>query len=414
MADSNDSFSIKLVATCQRCGEPIRSSDSAEVSADRSTSGSTGSSISNDGRSMAFCASCRAARKVDAEDDADDAADDAADFAAGVRTNRAADPAADPVADPAADPVADPVKPDSSTRREPISDEDVPAHYEILDAIPGCQHGKAYLVHDKNLDARFVLRFVTIGVARLTGGLPIETVANLLVQQNHPHLTTVYDWMTHTSKNYMVLDPPAPRNLETIIKTEGFLDLPRAIDIFIQVCEALEELHKSGIVHGHLRPSSIGVVTQSNVDSVKVTNFSIANMTSNNIDQPLKISRNYTCNDVFYMSPEELRGEFPSIPADIYSLGCVMFHSITGKPVYRARTVQEVKDLHLDVTPAKFRRRYEIPPNVELVVLRMLDPVPANRYKTAKAIRRDLERLRDNKPPILEDKWKSFMTFFGQ
>ena len=244
--------------------------------------------------------------------------------------------------------------------------EDVPDIYEVVESVPECIHGKAFIVYDKHLNTRFVLRFVSIGVARLTGGLPIETVANLLVQLNHPHLTTVYDWKNHKSKNYLILDPPAAKNLETIIQHEGFLDLPRAIDVFIQVCEALEQLHKINVVHGHIRPRSIGIVEQSKlVDTVKVTNFSITSVASNNTEQPLKVSRNYTCNDIFYMSPEELRGDVPSIGADIYSLGCVIFHSITGKPVYRGRTVEEVRAMHLDPKPAEFKRRYEVPPHVE-------------------------------------------------
>jgi serine/threonine-protein kinase len=296
-----------------------------------------------------------------------------------------------------------------------LADEDVPGHYKILEQIPTCVHGKAFIVHDTHMEARLLLRFVTIGVARLTGGLPIETVANLLVVQNHPHLTTVYDWKNHNSKNYLILDPPAPKNIETIIQNEGFLDLPRAIDIFIQVCEALEELHKINVVHGHIRPRSIGLLEQSNaVDTVKVTNFSITTVSSNDTEQPLKVSRNYTCNDIFYMSPEELRGEFPSISSDIYSLGCVIFHSITGKPVFRGRTVDEVRNLHLDPKPAEFKRRYEIPAHVEQVVLKMLETDPALRYKSIKGVRRDLERLRDNRAPLLEDKWKTWMTFLGQ
>jgi len=366
---------MKLIATCESCGEPI---------------GSSGEQPQGAGKAL-LCAKCRASKLVDDEDDAD--------FGG-----------ADSGSEPAAAP-----PPPRLVSDVPLSDPDVPDNYEILEVLSECQHGKGFLVRDKNLDAKFVLRFVTIGVARLTGGLPIETVASLLCQQNHPHISTVYDWRTDLSKNCLVLDPPAERNLQTIIQNEGFLDLPRALDIFIQVCEALEDLHKVSVVHGHLRPRSIGIVESENkIDTVKVTNFSIANLVANNVEQPLKISRNYTCNDVFYMSPEELRDEVPSIPADIYSLGCVMFHSITGKPVYRARTVQEVKTQHLDVSPAKFRRRYEIPPDVELVVLRMLEPEPAKRYKNVRSIRRDLERLRDSKPPLLEDRWKTIFAFFGQ
>lgn len=377
MSDSNNSPKIKLIATCLECGEPVGVSD---------------------GRDESLCAKCFADKMLDAETQTEfESASE------GQLQSQSPSASESPSPSPSPSP------------SQPLHDDDVPGNYQILELIPTCLHGKAFIVHDKHVDARFLLRFVSIGVARLTGGLPIETVANLLVQQNHPHLSAVYDWQNHNSKNYLILDPPPPKNLETIIQNEGFLDLPRAIDVFIQVCEALEELHKISVVHGHIRPRSIGVVEQSKtVDTVKVTNFSITSVSSNNIEQPLKISRNYTCNDVFYMSPEELRGDIPSISSDIYSLGCVIFHSITGKPVYRGRTVDEVRNLHLDPKPAEFRRRYEIPPNVEQVVIKMLEHDPAMRYRTIRGVRRDLERLRDNKAPLLEDKWKTWMTFLGQ
>lgn len=393
MDNSNNSPSIKLVATCQRCGLPI------------------GTSTDSSKSKKTLCAKCLAAEEMDEEDDEVD------EPPIVIKTNVSKDRQTDSAQSSAKETDQKSIAGAAETRepKEPIVDPDVPDHYEILEAFVECQNGKGYLVHDKTLDTKLTLRFVTIGVARLTGGLPIETVAQLLSQQTHPHLATVYDWRTDLKTNCMILDAPTERSIETIIKKEGFLDLPRAIDIFIQVCEGLEELHKVNVVHGHIRPRTLGIVESKNgIDTAKVTNFSISNVFSNNLEQPLKISRNYTCNDVFYMSPEELRGEPPSIPSDIYSLGCVIFHAITGKPVYRARTVQEVKDQHLDPTPARFRRRYEIPPHVEAVVLHMIETDPVKRYKDAKSIRRDLERLRDSKEPILEDKWKRFLSYFGQ
>ncbi len=385
MAENSDNTpSIKLVATCRRCGLPLGASNDSPSS-------------------KQICSKCLEAQALDEEDDE---ADEAPIILKTNVSKKSAESNESADSKP---------QPETSRKAEPIIDPDVPDQYEILDVFPECQHGKGYLVHDKVLDTKLTVRFVTIGVARSTGGLPIETVAQLLMQQTHPHLATVYDWRTDMKTNCMILDGPTPRSVETIIKTEGFLDLPRAIEIFIQVCEGLEELHKVNVVHGHIRPRTLGIVESKNgIDTAKVTNFSISNVFANNIEQPLKISRNYTCNDVFYMSPEELRGETPSISADIYSLGCVMFHAITGKPVYRARTVQEVQDQHLDPTPAKFRRRYEIPPHVESVVLHMIETDPTKRYKDAKSIRRDLERIRDDKEPILEDKWKRFLSYFGQ
>src|SRR5579885_1282743 len=214
-----------------------------------------------------------------------------------------------------------------------IIDPELPDNYEILEVFEQCQHGRAYKIRDKNLEKVLIARFVTAGVARLTGGLSIETAAQLLTQINHPHLLTVYDWRTDLKTNCLIMDNAPETSVETIIAKEGFFDLPRAFDVFIQACEGLEELHKQRLVHGFVRPRTIrlAVTSDSKLDAVKVMSFSVTNVFSNNIDQPLKIGRNYTCNDAFYMSPEELNGALPTVSGDIYSLGCVIFHAITGK-----------------------------------------------------------------------------------
>lgn len=302
----------------------------------------------------------------------------------------------------------------SQVEAKPLHDPDVPVEYEIIAKFADCKNGRAYRVRDKSLGKELIIRFFTAGVARSTGGLPIESVARLLVAQNHPNLQTVYDWLPERGTNCLILDTVPEITVESVIKNEGFFDLGRAIDIFIEVCEGIEELHKQGMIHGFIRPRTIGIsVSDTGVDTAKVTNFSITNAYSNVLDQPLKIGRNYTCHDSFYMSPEEIDGKVVDQASDVYSLGCVLFHAITGKPVYRGKEVRDVLEQHLGSAPARFRKRYEIPENVESVVLHMLEKEPLARYKSIRSVRVDLQRIRDKKQPIIENIWRKFFGMLG-
>lgn len=388
MGDAEGSEFVKLVATCVNCGARLEAAhDDSLANRDPANQQSENEQSANqrpeNQRPSNLCAQCSADGLNDGgEANGDDESED----------DRSTLAPAD----------------------KPLHDPDVPEEYEIIAKFADCKNGRAYRVRDKSLGKELIIRFFTAGVARSTGGLPIESVARLLVAQNHPNLQTVYNWLPERGTNCLILDTVPEITVESVIKNEGFFDLGRAIDIFIEVCEGIEELHKQGMIHGFIRPRTIGIsVSDTGVDTAKVTNFSIANAYSNVLDQPLKIGRNYTCHDSFYMSPEEIDGKVVDRASDVYSLGCVLFHAITGKPVYRGKEVRDVLEQHLGSAPARFRKRYEIPENVESVVLHMLEKDPLARYKSIRSVRVDLQRIRDKKQPIIENIWRKFFGMFG-
>lgn len=387
MGEADSSDGIKIVTTCTKCGARLDAAGKASQ-----TRGSR--PHSNLKVASNLCAQCRA----DALDDDDDDGDST------VAADRDSTVAAE----------SDRGSKGSFTESKSLHDPEVPDEYEIISAYAECKNGRAYKVRDKSLGKELITRFFTAGVARSTGGLPIEAVARALVQQNHPNLQTVFNWRPELGTSCLILDAIPETTVESVIKNEGFFDLARAIDIFIEVSEGIEELHRQGMIHGFIRPRTIGIsVSETGIDTAKVTNFSITNVYSNMLDNPLKIGRNYTCHDSFYMSPEELEGKVVDQASDIYSLGCVLFHAITGKPVYRGKVVRDVIDQHLSIAPARFRKRYEIPDDVEAVVLHMLEKNPLARYKSIRAVRIDLQRIRDKKQPIIENMWRKFFWMFG-
>jgi|GEM_PF-1357712 Protein kinase domain. len=401
MGEADGSESIKLVATCVKCGARL------------------------DGVHKSLCAQCRADALDD--DDVEDEADEPTTAAKGAeragessftesQSQSASSSKSQSQSQSRSQSQSQSQSPTASPADEkiPLHDPDVPEEYEIVSAYAECKNGRAYKVKAKSLEKELITRFFTAGVARATGGLPIEAVARLLVAQNHPNLQTVFNWHPELGTSCLILDAIPETTVETVITQEGFFDLARAIDIFIEVCEGIEELHKQGMIHGFIRPRTIGIcVSETGIDTAKVTNFSITNVFSNMLDQPLKIGRNYTCHDSFYMSPEEIDGKVVDQASDVYTLGCVLFHAITGKPVYRGKVVREVLEQHQNSMPARFRKRYEIPDDVEAVVLHMIEKDPLARYKSIRSVRIDLQRIRDKKQPIIENMWRKFFGMFG-
>lgn len=281
-------------------------------------------------------------------------------------------------------------------------DRELPQHYEVEDILFHCNDYIAVYVKDAELEKRFLLKVEK----RPTAGEPVGSTkiaeAELVASLNHPHLLTVYDTgFTKEGRLYLLMEPPGRRHLEHVIQEEGFLDLPVALALFEQYCEAAQALHELSLTHGAIRPRSFMIMesdqTADGIPIGKLTNYGITRYCEDNIKQPTKVGRNYTCIDAFYWSPEECNQLPPDQKAEIYSFGCVLFHSITGKPVFRARDLKEAVKQHTDDTRARFRRQYEIPDDVQKVVLRLLEKEPSKRYSDLKEVSLALSELATGK-----------------
>lgn len=295
-------------------------------------------------------------------------------------------------------------------------DPEITSTFKIIELIESTKRYKALRAYDPNLNCNFLLKILNPGFFDPLVLLPVETAASILVAQTHPHLLTVYDARTTDSgRRYLIMEDPGPVTIESLIEKEGFIELPRAISMYVQACEAIVMLHKLGLLHNAIRPRYLAVKkTESGLETVKLTGYSITSYKEPILETPLKIGRNYTCNDVFYASPEELESRDLSTGTDIYSLACVMFHAMTGKPVYRSREREKVIAQHTGPEKARFRRRYEIPGPVQDVVLHCLEKDPAKRYKSSQDLLLDLQRLEQEKPPLIDSLWKRFLaSIFG-
>lgn len=284
--------------------------------------------------------------------------------------------------------------------------------YQINNLISKCKHYVSLGVHDNSLGKDFILKIFQKQSAKDVIESQDLTMAELLASLNHPHIQTVYEsGFTAQGRLFLLLEDPGSINLESIIQQEGFLDLPIALELFDQASDALYQLHELNIPHGSIRPRSISVQEVSKgIYVAKVTNFSVTKISEDNLKQPPKIGRNYTCLDAFYMSPEELNSVDPDPISEIYSLGCVMFHAITGKPVFRARNLKEAVKQHTDNSKARFRRQYEIPENVQAVVLKMLEKSPEHRYKNVAEVHKDILNLKTGQKPKTEGFWEKLFS----
>jgi beta-lactam-binding protein with PASTA domain/predicted Ser/Thr protein kinase len=201
---------------------------------------------------------------------------------------------------------------------------------------------------------------------------------------SHPNVVSIYDRGEAEGSYFIVMEYVEGRTLKELIVTRGPCPVPVAISYVRQVLAALRYAHRNGIVHRDIKPHNVLVDHEGRI---KVADFGIARAGSSQITEAGSI-----IGTAQYLSPEQARGAPVDESSDLYSTGIVLYELLTGEVPFTGETPVEIAMKHLSqVPPAPSTIRPEIPRDLDLVVLRALAKEPADRYRSAKEMDRDLE-----------------------
>jgi eukaryotic-like serine/threonine-protein kinase len=200
-------------------------------------------------------------------------------------------------------------------------------------------------------------------------------------------IVTVYDAGADGPTRYIVMEYVEGRDLAAILRDERPLEPPRAVRIAEQVAGTLAAAHAAGIVHRDIKPGNIMVTPEG---QVKVLDFGIARTTDGlNLTQTASV-----LGTAPYMSPEQAMGQPADARSDIYSLGCVLYEMLTGKPPFMGDLPAAVLHQHVRVAPKSPRAlNPNVPPALDALVLQMLAKSPEDRPQTAAEVRDRLAAL---------------------
>lgn len=193
----------------------------------------------------------------------------------------------------------------------------------------------------------------------------------------NPHVVPVRDTGEHEGLPYLTAQFIEGTTLDQKLEQEGRLDLPTTVRICSQVADGLQALWKAGMVHRDVKPANILLDLRGNA---YITDFGLAKDSAGTIltrpGQPL--------GSMDYMPPEQIRGEPVTGAADIYSLGCVVFECVSGKPPFADRDGMRVLWAHLqDEPPDPSADRTDIPPEFTQALRAALRKVPADRPRSS-------------------------------
>jgi serine/threonine-protein kinase len=221
-----------------------------------------------------------------------------------------------------------------------------------------------------------------------------EVAANL----RSPHTIELYDFgVTEASTLYYVMELLVGMDLETLVRDNGPLPADRVVFITCQVCESLEEAHRSGLVHRDIKPANIHIGRLGlQYDFVKVLDFGLVkSFDKRTAEDSLATGTGMAPGTPAYMAPELTNGDPVDGRADIYALGCVAYFLLTGHLVFDGANPLDMIMKHYMEEPVRPSRRAKllVPAALEDVVLSCLAKDPQGRPQSAADLAKSLKAV---------------------
>ncbi len=212
-----------------------------------------------------------------------------------------------------------------------------------------------------------------------------EREARTLALFAHPGIVTVIDRGETDGRPFIVCELVDGRDLHERIALEGPLPLAEALAIAVQVAGALAYAHERGVIHRDVKPHNVLLTADGHA---KLTDFGIARVD----DEPALTNPGRVLGTGDYVAPEQAQGRPLDGRADIYALGALLYHCLTGVPPYRGASFVEIAEQHLRAPVPDVKLRCpDAPDGVAAIVSRSLAKRPEDRYANVGEMQAALE-----------------------
>lgn len=271
--------------------------------------------------------------------------------------------------------------------------------YRVIELLGRGGMGSVYKVESLDNGSTFALKFLHKQQTNDATWRRFDIEAKTSNKLDHPNLIKVHEsGLLPDGQPFFIMDLVQGESLADILKTRGRLSVNQAVKIFIQVGFALSYAHANGVIHRDIKPSNImlekrpGDTTIGAV--VKVVDFGIAKLTGKDEFTQMTLTKT---GEIFgsplYMSPEQCMGMGVDHRSDLYSLGCVMYESLTGAPPLMGESALSTMMKHQSEEALPLKEAslgIEYPDQIERIVARLLAKEVRNRYQSAQAFTSDL------------------------
>jgi serine/threonine protein kinase len=265
--------------------------------------------------------------------------------------------------------------------------------YEIIRSLGSGGFGSVYLARDTWLDIKVAIKVPHKQTSEL---YKLLKEPRLQAALNHPNIVRMIAAEKENKVFFMVMEYVKGKTLEKILEKEKTLDWLQAIDYIKQIAQGVEHAHNNKIIHRDLRPSNI-IVSEEGI--AKITDFGTSAWLNSVPYAPTRIG------SPPYMAPEQFLGK-ASYQSDIYSLGCIFYETITGRPPIFDPDPFKIleKAQQGKITPPRLRNT-KIPKEIDQIIMKCLASKVEDRYRRPSELIQAIAALRkrDEKIPEIED-----------
>jgi len=210
----------------------------------------------------------------------------------------------------------------------------------------------------------------------------------------HPHILPVYAAGESNGILFMAMRLVDGQDLGQILRRSKELPLDRVVRIIRQIGEALDAAHARGLIHRDVKPGNVLVTRQpdpEDADFCYLTDFGVSTWTASSAATITLTGQ--MVGTASYVAPEQIEGGNVDGRADLYSLGCVLYECLTGRPPFSGRQAAATLYAHLHEEPTPPTSiRPDLPTGVDDVTARALRKAPGERYASCRELTHDLER----------------------
>jgi serine/threonine-protein kinase len=263
--------------------------------------------------------------------------------------------------------------------------------YKIVSEIGQGAMGVVYKAVDPIIDRTVAIKTINLNLSRQEleeYEMRFQQEIKAAGRLNHPNIVTIYDVGKTDQVAYMAMEFLEGNELKDIIASGTLLPAGQVVDIISQVADGLWFAHQQDIVHRDVKPSNIMVMKGG---IAKITDFGIARLPNSAV----KTMTGLILGSPRYMSPEQVIGKTIDARSDIFSLGVVLYESLTGVAPFDGDNVNAIMYSTVNTTPPPpSQHNRAVPAMLDLIVAKAMAKLLEDRYQTVKEFGDDLREVR--------------------